>query len=390
MHIVGGNELTLLKNGEQYFPALVEAIDMSQMEVFLESYIFQDDETGKTIAAALCRAAARGVSVHLLIDGFGSRPFPFHLRRALADQGVRLQVFRPQVQFWQASRARLRRMHRKLAAIDSKVGFVGGINVIDDYDTPGQVPPRFDYAVRIAGPVATSVRAAAARLWTLVSLANLGRRGVKFSALPELHGSPPAPAEAGGGRIRLVVRDSVGHRRDIENALLEAIGSAREEILIACAYFLPGRRFRKALMDASTRGVRVVLILQGRVEYALLHYASRALYGLLLETGVEIYEYHRSFLHAKVSVIDCRISSVGSSNIDPFSLLLAREANLFVEDHGFAAELRASLEESMRTGATQLPRQEWSRLPWTQRFLNWAGYAFARGLTSFAGFEPYH
>lgn len=390
MHIVGGNELTLLKNGEQYFPALVEAIDMSQMEVFLESYIFQDDETGKTIAEALCRAAARGVSVHLLIDGFGSRSFPFHLRKALTDRGVHLQVFRPKVRFWQASRARLRRMHRKMAAIDSKIGFVGGINVIDDYNTPGHSPPRFDYAVRIAGPIAGDIRGAAARLWALISMANLGRRGVKFSALPDLYSGPWTRSPVADGGVRLVVRDSVGHRRDIENALLEAIASAREEIVIACAYFLPGRRFRKALTDACARGVHVVLILQGRVEYALLHYASRALYGALLQAGVEIHEYHRGFLHAKVSVIDRRISSIGSSNIDPFSLLLAREANLFVEDDGFAAELHTSLVEATHAGATQLPGSEWSRLPWTQRFLIWAGYAFARGLTSFAGSEPYH
>lgn len=390
MLIVSGNQLVLLKNGEQYFPALVKAIDEAREEVFLESYIFQDDEAGSLVAGALCRAAARGVAVQLLIDGFGSRAFPVRLRKAMTDQGVRLQVFRPKVRLWQVSRARLRRMHRKLAVIDSKIGFVGGINVIDDRNTPGQTPPRFDYAVRIVGPIARDMRGAAARLWILVSLAHLGRHGVKLSSLPELHSGPWARTPAAGGRVRFVVRDSVGHRRDIENAMLEGIISAHEEILIACAYFLPGRRFRKALMEASARGVRVVLMLQGRVEYALLHYASRALYGSLLESGVEIYEYHRSFLHAKVAVIDRRLASIGSSNIDPFSLLLAREANLFVEDHGFAAELRDSLEEAMRTGATQLPRREWSRLPWPQRFLIWAGYALARGLTSFAGFEPYH
>lgn len=390
VHEVGGSRLQLLKNGEEYFPALASAIDGAKGEVFLESYIFEDDQTGSLIAGALCRAAERGVTVCLLIDGFGSRSFPLHFRKAMAASGVRLQVFRPEGKRFQVRRSRLRRMHRKIAAIDSTIAFVGGINVIDDYDGPGPMPPRFDYAVRISGPVAAHVRAAAARLWTLVSIANLGSQGAKLSSLRKARDGPWAQRASATDKVRLVVRDSLRHRRDVEVALLEGISGAQQEIMIACAYFFPGRRFRKALTDARRRGVKVMLLLQGRVEYALLHYASRALYGALLEAGIEIHEYHRSFLHAKVAVFDRRLASVGSSNIDPFSLLLAREANLFVEDAGFAHELRASLEEAMRTGASALPGREWSRLPWTERFLIWAGYGIARGLISFAGYEPYH
>ena len=140
-----------------------------------------------------------------------------------------------------------------------------------------------------------------------------------------------------------MIRDNLRHRRDIERAYLAAIRTARQEILIANSYFFPGIRFRRALIAAAQRGVKVTLLLQARVEYVLLHYASRALYGQLLAAGIEIQEYHLSFLHAKVAVVDDRWATVGSSNIDPYSLLMAREANVVVRDPYFADQLRLEL-----------------------------------------------
>jgi len=141
----------------------------------------------------------------------------------------------------------------------------------------------------------------------------------------------------------MVLRDNLRHRHDIEGAYLQAIAGAQREIIIANAYFLPGRDFRLALIQAVQRGVRVMLLLQGKVEYRVQHYATHALYDQLLAADVEIYEYQPSYLHSKVAVVDGQWATVGSSNIDPFSLLLALEANLAVQDAGFAGELRASL-----------------------------------------------
>jgi cardiolipin synthase len=383
MRFVDGNRLTLLRNGEQYFPALVAAFDGAREDVFLETYLFADDQTGSLVADALARAALRGVAVHLLIDGFGARDFAPRFRRMLAGAGVRMLVYRPDISPWTLRRDRLRRMHRKLASVDAGTAFVGGINVIDDYDTPGHTPPRYDYAVRIEGPLSAEVRAEAARLWGRVAAA-------ARQALPLAPERGPVAEFPDGQRAALVVRDSLRHRRDIERAYLEMIHSAREEIVIANAYFFPGRRFRRALLRAARRGVRVVLLLQGRVEYLLLHYASRAMYGSLFEAGIEIHEYHRSFLHAKVAVFDCCQACVGSSNIDPFSLLLAREANVFVDDARFAAELRASLEQAMHAGARPVPPQQWRRRPLWQRILTWIGYGITRALVSFSGYERYH
>jgi cardiolipin synthase A/B len=391
---VGGNRLTLLKNGEQYFPALVAAIDAATAEVFLETYIFADDETGNLVADALARAAARGVATHLLIDGFGAPDIAPRFREMFAKAGADLLVFRPQVSPWPLwkQRSRLRRMHRKLASIDGAVAFVGGINIINDYDTPDQTPPRYDYAVRLEGPLAARVRAEASKLWTRVSWAAFGRHWRGWPGFAALTGRAPRHAlpargpDPGGQRAVLVVRDSLRHRRDIEEAYLELIDAAREEVVIASAYFFPGRRFRIALARAARRGVNVTVLLQGKIEYRLVYYASRALYGPLLQVGVRIQEYHRSFLHAKVAVFDGRIASVGSSNIDPFSLLLAREANVFVDDAEFAGQLRASLHEAIENGSLAIPRRR-RRLPFLLRAQIWASYRIARLLLAFYGYD---
>ncbi len=388
---VGGNRLALLKNGEEYFPALVAAIDAAQAEVFLETYIFADDRIGNLAAAALVRAAARGVPTRLLIDGFGAHGFASRFRKMLSNANADILVFGPDVSPWPPwrQRTRLRRMHRKLASIDGAVAFVGGINIIDDYDTSAQTPPRYDYAVRIEGPLAARVRAEAWKSWTRVSWLTFGRRwrfATQTSRAPR-HALPPPVSNSGGQRATLVVRDNLRHRRDIEEAYLELIDAAREEVVIANAYFFPGRRFRAALARAARRGVSVTLLLQGKAEYRLLYYASRALYGALLEAGIRIQEYHRSFLHAKVAVFDGRIASVGSSNIDPFSLLLAREANVFVDDADFAGKLRASLHEAIENGSRTVRRRSWRRLPFLVRAQIWTSYGIARLLIAFYGYK---
>jgi cardiolipin synthase len=375
IEFVNGNRITLLTSGVEYFPALAAEFDAAQREIRLETYIYEDDVAGRTIAAALARAAQRGVATYVMVDGFGSKDLPSELIEGLRAAGVRFLVYRPNISPWTLRRARLRRMHRKIAVIDARVAFVGGINIIDDMDTPKHTPPRFDYAVRIDGPLVARIHPLVERLWALVTATQFR------SAFPRLRDLGPFTVPRGGQRAAIVVRDNVAHRRDIEQAYLAAIRHARSEILIASAYFFPGLSFRRALTDAAARGVRVTLLLQGRVEYVLLHYASRALYGAFLDAGIEIHEYHRSFMHAKVAVIDRHWATVGSSNIDPFSLLLAREANVVIEDDAFAGELRASLLAAIANGATQVRRESWAAQPWSVRALTWASYGLARFLT---------
>lgn len=375
-----GNRLTLLNSGADYFPALIAAIDDAQHVVHLETYIFEDDQTGRAVAEAMIRAARRGVTVRVLVDGFGAPEFAATLQPQLVTAGVQVMIYRPEVARLLLRRHRLRRLHRKLSHIDGRVAFVGGINVIDDCNTPHQIPPRYDYAVRIEGPLLQPIQYALHHVWEIVSWVALNRRY-------RLIGPPSAKAEPCGEQTAaFVVRDNIRHRHDIENAYLQAIAAAQESVLLANAYFLPGRRFRRALRDARARGVNVTILLQGRIEYRLLHYATQALYAKMLREGIRIFEYHNSFLHAKVAVIDEHWATVGSSNIDPFSLLLAREANVFVLDAGFAGELRRSLYRAMDTGARELAPDVWRRLPWPSRLLRWASYNLLRALVGIAGY----
>ena len=379
MDLIPGNRMTLLQNGAEYFPALEAAIDHARREIFFESYIYKYDATGRQISAALERAVRRGVTVHLLLDGFGSKTLSRAVVEELRGAGVQLLFYRPKVSPWSLKRGRLRRMHRKIVVIDTRIAFVGGINIIDDMDAPGQVPPRYDYAVAVEGPLLAEIHDSARHLWTLVAWSQLRLRRSRRHAMPPL-------AASGEMEAAFVRRDNIRHRHDIEEAYLEAIDSARDEIIIANAYFLPGRHFRQTLIQAADRGVRVVLLLQGRVEYLLLHYASRALYGVLLDAGIEIYSYHRSFLHAKVAVIDANWSTVGSSNIDPFSLLLAREANVVVTDNGFAATLRDSLLQAMDEGAHRIMPDRWKQQPFYQRLIAWGSYGLVRLLMGVTGY----
>jgi len=371
----GGNLLTLLESGREYFPALEAACDNAQQEIHVETYIYADDTAGQRVAEALKRAARRGVATHLLVDGYGSKRLSTRFVEDLRAAGVKVLVYRPDIAPWRSPRQRLRRMHRKLAVIDAEIAFVAGVNMIDDMHTPGHTPPRFDYAVRIEGPLLESIHPAVKRLWMIVLLTQFG------SGWPASEGPQPVAAVRGRSRAGFLVRDNLWHRNDIEDAYLEAIGQAKSEILIASSYFFPGLVFRRALAEAAGRGVRVILLLQGRVEYRLLHYASRALYGALLDAGIEIHEYHKSFLHAKVAVIDRRWATVGSSNIDPFSLLLAREANVVVDDEAFSTALHSSLHAAMQGGAQEVHAKNWHRRPLPARVAHWTCYGFARLLT---------
>ena len=382
-----GNRIELLTTGSEYFPALLRAIESARIEVRIESYIFEDDTIGRQVVEALIQAARRGVAVHVLVDGFGASGFVPAFGDELASAGVEARVYRPEVARFKFRRHRLRRLHRKLVTVDARIAFVGGINIIDDMNVenmPKQTPPRYDYAIRIEGPLLAPIHATMLHLWKLVGWASLQRR----LAAPAFCGV--TTTACGNMTAALLIRDNLGHRRDIEDAYLSAIAAAQSEIIIANAYFLPGRSFRHALMAAARRGVRVTILLQGRVEYLLLHFASQALYGALLAADVRIFEYRRSFLHAKVAVIDGHWATVGSSNIDPFSLLLAREANVVVKNSAFAAVLLASLRQAMREGGGEVKRDEWKKKSWPARTVNWLAYSGVRLMIGLAGYTREH
>lgn len=376
-YLVAGHNLTLLRNGEEYFPRLVAAIDAAQRFVYLETYIYAADKAGSLLAAAIKRAAARGVVVRVLLDGYGSADLPEHWIDELHAAGVEVLWFRKEVGRFSLRRYHLRRLHRKLAVIDGKIAFIGGINITDDL-SGGLSAPRLDYAVEVEGAVVHDMHVAMRRLWLLVSWTHFHRQGErdKVRLLHRVHTQQ---------QVQFVTRDSLRHRRDIEHAYLKAIAQAQHEIIIANAYFLPGRRFRRALLEKAQAGVRVILLLQGRVEYRLQHYATLALYDEFLKVGVEIHEYQSSFMHAKVAVVDGTWSTVGSSNIDPFSLWLAREANLMVSDAAFAGALRTDLLYMITQHSRRVLRSSWRQWNIFLWLLMRFSYGFTRLLTGIIG-----
>lgn len=406
-----GHTLTLLEGGRAYFPALLAAIRAAQTSIYLETYIFAQDETAQAIHAALCDAARRGVRVRLVVDGFGTPAFPAKWQTAFAESGVEYHVFRPEHPTWRIrnplsrplSRQRLRRMHRKLALFDEQIAFVGGINLVDDWRADNGQPlaaPRLDFAVHVVGPLVGQLRMLAIRQWwqldwfqrdmgerphwrdfpaywqewraaRQVSTANRGDTKT-FLSLPETTQHALAA---------LALRDNLRHRRTIEDAYLMAFAEARQEVILANAYFFPGRNFRLALCALARRGVRVRLLLQGQSEHPIQYYGSQVLYRDFLRAGVEIYEYQPSFLHAKVAVVDPGLSStwatVGSSNIDPYSLLLAREANVLVRDPVFSNALLAALDRAL-AHSYPITLRDLQRFTWWRRLLSWLGYGLLR------------
>lgn len=356
--IVGGNRLQLLCNGAAYFPALLEAIAVAANSIRLETYLYADDAIGHAVTDALCAAALRGVDVRVVVDGFGARHLTItHLPRLIAA-GVQVRVFRPEQHLWRhllaRKRTRLRRMHRKMVLIDGAVAFLGGINLIDD--ATGNIgATRLDFALRIEGPVIQQISNAIDRQWLTLSR----RPFFRFGERPQATSISPLPA--GTIRCALLLRDNLRFRRSIEQAYIAAIQSATKQITLAMAYFIPSRHILSALLDAAHRGVHVALILQGRIEYRLQHYASQSLYYRLLGAGVRIYEYQPGLMHAKVGVIDQQWATLGSANLDPFSLLVAREANLIINDPSFCAELNTQLQREISDHCHEISTAGWAK-----------------------------
>lgn len=355
---MGGNQVRLLQGGDELFPAMREAIAQARREVMLATYIFHDDDAGRTMAEALCAAGRRGVRVCAVVDGFGSKATLARLHEWMPQPEVELVVFRPVGSWWSLLQpGQLRRLHQKLCTVDREVGFVGGINIIDDrIDLRHGLSdePRLDFAVEVRGPIVASAAQSARAVWTraamgadwkeeVLSLAKSAQplarmrrvmQRLRMVPRPQLHLQPLQPVVAA-----FVVRDNVRQRRSIERAYIEAVLRARERVDLVTPYFYPGRMFRRALFRAAQRGVRVRLLLQGKIDYRFAALAAQVQYDELRRRGIQIHEYTPAFLHAKIALVDGEWATVGSSNIDPLSLLLNLEANVIVQDGDFTREL---------------------------------------------------
>jgi cardiolipin synthase A/B len=406
-----GHLIRLLPGSGAYFFALAQAMDSARYEVRLETYIFDFTASGQEVAASLIRAASRGVKVYLLIDGAGTNQVPADWQARFDAAGVQWLVYNPLGRLGLLIPSRWRRLHRKLCVIDGgtdqAIGFCGGINILDDYHDPNHgalTKPRFDFAVRVQGALVDDILDATGSLWLRQAAFRQFRKRELQAAVNSwtsardirTHVSLSKPdaslsiaTSAHFARAALLLRDNVGNRKRIEKAYLKAIGEAQQEIIIANAYFLPGGKLRAALLNAAKRGVKVKLLLQGRYEYFMQYHAARPVYEVLLAAGIEIHEYAASFLHAKVAVIDAYSAkawaTVGSSNLDPLSLLLAREANVVVLDPAFTRELRERLIQAMAEDGNAVNLQEFANRPRLQRLLDRVAFGLMRLALSITG-----
>lgn len=398
-----GNQLQLLQGSAAYFPALIEAMDRAREEIRLETYIFDVTGSGVQVAEAMERAARRGVATYLVVDGVGTPTLPAPWPERFAAAGVQWHIFAPLGALGLLIPSRWRRLHRKLCVVDGVLAFCGGINILDDLYDPNYgflTAPRLDFALRTTGDLVRDMRDAMVRLWWRMravddvrerrltdALGALREAGLHGAGGDGMGASASPPRSGAPSKAVLLLRDNVRHRARIEKAYRRAIGAAREEILIANAYFLPGRKLRQALIHAAQRGVKVRLLLQGRYEYFFQYHATRPVYGALLRAGVEIFEYGESFLHAKVAVIDGHWATVGSSNLDPLSLLLAREANVMVENRAFAQDLRARLLRAILNHAVAVDASIYAARPWRQRLRDRIAFAMVRVALFLSGYR---
>lgn len=374
-----GNRIELLENGETFFPQLIRRINRAEKEIFIETFILSEDRVGNALQKALVAAAKRGVWISVTADSYGTFFLDADYIKTLTEAGVVFQIFDPQPS-WLKSRPNLfRRLHRKLAVIDGRYAFIGGINLSHEHMTEHGPTAKQDYAVEVEGPVVPIIRDLCKAYVPDANDKHLGE------LLPQMRQT----AKVGDASIAFVARDNRRFRNDIEKAYLLGIRKARKRIYIANAYFFPSFRILRALRNAAKRGVDVTVILQGEPDIPLALRAARCLYDKLTGDGIKVYEYLERPLHAKIALIDDDWATIGSSNLDPLSLALNLEANVVVLDPTFNQQLFAEMIKLRQ--ASRLIENRWlSRRSRVHLIKNFISYHIMRHWPSVASWFPTH
>lgn len=384
-HWRDGNRLQLLENGEEFFPAVFEAIAAAEKEVVLETFIFFKDKVGQALQQVLVDAAQRGVSVDVTVDGYGSADLTGEFASTMARAGVRIHVFDPGKRLLGKRVNVFRRMHRKIVVVDGQLAFIGGINFSADHLGDFGPEAKQDYALKVEGPVVHDIHRFA------LSVIASGRAHRRWWHRRPTHQSNGfVGVNRGEARSLFVIRDNNDHRNDIEQHYLQAIRDARSRLLIANAYFFPGYRVLREIRNAARRGVRVRLILQGQPDMPIAKFGARMLYNYLMSDGVEVHEYCRRPLHGKVALADYEWSTVGSSNLDPLSLSLNLEANLIIRDHNFNRQLHEKLDRLLQEDCRRIPLERIVRGYWWRAPLAFFIFHFLRHFPQLVGLFPAH
>jgi len=370
--LVSGNRVALLHDGEQAFPAMLEAIAEAKREILLEMYWFASDEVGRQFADALTAKAETGVTVRVIYDAVGSIQSDGRMFSRLRDAGCEVEQYNP-IAPW---RARFRigvvnnRDHRKLLIVDRQVGFTGGVNLGNEWAPKGAGGAGWrDDTIRIEGPAVEQ----------MCDIFDYGwRRIVEPPSADRPRLRPPVDTGDGtGSRVRVLANHYFRERRAIRQAYLRRIESAQRSVCITNSYFVPDGQIRRVLGRAVARGAEVRVIVPGKSDVFAVPHAARKLYGRLLEAGIQLYEWQGSILHSKTAVIDGRWCTVGTYNLDARSLRFNLEVVAAVEDAAVAGAMEDRFNEDLEH-AKLVSYEEWRRRPLHVRMLDDFFYRFHR------------
>lgn len=333
--LVEGNTIAELQNGNQIFPAMLEAIRGAQRTITLETFIWRSDTIGRQFVDAITERASAGVKVNIIVDALGSWRLKAADVRRMTDAGAKVVRLNPlfSLKFFRFNH----RTHRKLLVVDGKIGFIGGVAISDEWAGNAERGKWRDLHFRVEGPVVGQMQGTFCGNWLVAESQVL--HGSNYFPVIQPAGSMTAQCFPSGPR---------DHAEQARLSYLLAMAAARTNILLAHAYFIPTDLAIRALLDARERGVRVQVIMPGKIDNFMVHMASRARLRKLLDAGVEFYEYTPTLYHCKIMVVDDVWSTVGSVNFDEKSFHANDEANLNILDKDFAATLTRTFEEDKR------------------------------------------
>jgi cardiolipin synthase len=353
--LAAGNRAEVLLNGDQIFPSMLEAIGQARKTITFETFIYWSGEVGKKFADALSQRARQGVKVHVLLDWVGSQKMDQALLEAMEKAGVEVRRYHP-VRWYTLSRLN-NRTHRKLMVIDGRIGFTGGVGIADVWSGHADDPEHWrDTHFRIEGPVVAQMQAAFLDNWMQVT-------GVV------MHGEDyfPALEPRGDHYAQMFTSSPGGGSESMQLMYLLAIAAANDSIHLSASYFVPDEVSSTMLVQAMQRGVKLQIILPGRlIDATVVRRASRARWGPLLRAGAEIYEFQPTMVHCKVMVVDASWTSVGSTNFDNRSFAVNDEANLNILDANFARRQIEIFQGDLER-ARRIMLEEWESRPWHEK-----------------------
>lgn len=363
------NQVKLIRGGSDYFSILLQLIDNAQHSIQLQTYIFDDDETGVEVGVALMNAAQRGVQVQLMVDAYASKNLSDEFIERIKQKGIQFKRFEPLLKSHRFYFGR--RLHHKVFVVDGDKSLVGGINISNKYnDMPGQ-KAWFDWALYSEGEVCKELERICNEMWS-------GKTMFSKTAVPKHSSSYSLNNEL---LVRVRRNDWVNRKNQVSRTYLEIFQQAKHQIILVSSYFLPGRVFRKNIERAAKRGVQIKVITAGNSDVAVSKNAERFLYRWLLKRGIRIFEYQPTVLHGKLSVCDDELVTVGSYNINNISTYASIELNLDVTNASFAKQTKEQLLQIMEQDCEEITLEKYKvQYGLLQRIWQWCCYIFFKFL----------